>query len=440
MTETWNSRVGFLIASIGAAVGLGNIWRFAYVAGENGGGAFLVVYLAMVAIVAFPLLVAELALGKNGAKDGVTAFAAPSSQPVWRRVGWIGVVGSVLILSYYGVIAGWALRYFAATVSGELWVSPLDFGEDFHSFVANDHEPVWWFLAMMALTAAVVIGGVERGIERANLLLMPLLAVIVLGMAVYALFLPGSFAGVKFLFSADWTAVLEPGVWLAALGQALFSIGVGMAVFVTFGGYMQRGFKVVGSAAVVAIGDTAFAIVAGLAIFPAVFAFGGSPGAGPELAFITLPQVFLLMPMGKLAAAVFFFLLSAAALTSMISLLEVPVAVAIHRGGVRRSRAVPALALMIFAVGIPAALGYGLLADVSLLGRPWLDAVDRLTSNLLLPLAGISVAAFFGWGLERRVAVGLLETSSPRLVRYLRWALRVAPALVAATMFARFYQ
>ncbi|WP_198375957.1 sodium-dependent transporter [Neoroseomonas rubea] len=436
MREQWGSRSGLILAAIGAAVGLGNIWRFAYVAGENGGGAFLLAYLLIVLALGVPLVIAELAIGKRGAADAVTAFQVLAPQSVWRHAGWFGVVGAGLILSYYAVIAGWALRYFAVAATGALWDSAAGgFGDSFRQFIAHPLAPLGWQFVMMLAAMLVVAGGVGRGIERVNLWLMPLLAVIVILLAVFALSLPGSAGGVSFLFAPDWASMAKPKVVLAALGQAFFSIGVGMAVYVTYGSYMRREHSVPISAAAVVAGDTAFAFIAGLAIFPAVFAMGGDPAAGPELAFITLPQIFLAMPGGWLIGPVFFFLLSAAALTSMVSLLEVPVATAMHRFRMHRGRAVAAIGGVILLAGVPSALSFGVLDGTTLMGAPILDATDRLVSNLLLPIAGGAVAIFFGWVVPRQVGVTLAELGEGPLWRTVRWLLRYpAPALILGLM------
>lgn len=436
MRELWRTRTGFILATIGSAVGLGNIWRFAYIAGENGGGVFLLVYLAMVALVGIPLVIAELSIGKRGAADAVSAFESLSPRTLWRHAGWLGVVGAVLIISYYSVIAGWALRYFVAAADGGLWQAAGEgYGGFFAGFIAGTAEPLVWQIVMIAASMVVVAGGVGRGIERANMVLMPLLAVIVIVLAGYALTLPGSGRGVAFLLAPDWQAGLQPRVLLAALGQAFFSIGVGMAIYITYGSYMRQNFPIAGSAATIVGGDTLFAIIAGLAIFPVVFALGADPAAGPQLAFITLPQVFLAMPGGALVGPVFFFLLTAAALTSMVSLLEVPVATAVHRFGFRRRPAVLAIGAAICLLGAPSALSYGALGGITLAGLPILDAIDFGVSNLLMPVTGLAVALFLGWFVLRGTVLDLAEFDNPRLAAawlfLLRW---LVPVMIAIAM------
>jgi len=436
MHEQWTSKAGFLAAAIGAAVGLGNIWRFSYVAGENGGGAFLLIYIAAVILIGLPLLIAELAIGRQGQGDAVTTFATIEPRTPWRYVGWFGVAGALVILSYYAVVAGWALKYFVGAATGDLWrAAGAGYGAYFEHFIANPGEPMAWQAVMVLAAAIIVSGGVKRGIERLNKWLMPLLALIVLGLAVFALTLPGSGAGVRFLLAPDWSALARPPVYVAALGQALFSVGVGMAVYVTYGSYMARQHRIPASAAAIAVGDTVFALVAGLAIFPAVFALGGDPASGPKLAFITLPQIFLRMPGGEFTGPIFFFLLTAAALTSMVALLEVPAAVAVHRLRMRRWTAAAIIGATIFLLGVPSALSYGALSAIAISSRPLLDAVDHAVSSYFLPVGGILIAVFAGWIVGRSKVVALADFHASLLGTAWLWLLRtVVPATIAVIL------
>lgn len=433
MREQWGSRWGFILATIGASVGLGNIWRFSYVAGENGGAVFLFVYLICVALVGLPLVIAELSLGRRAQGDAVAAFEIAADGRRWRHLGWIGIAGAVLILSYYAVIAGWALKYFVGAATGSLWkAAEAGYGTFFRNFIADRGEPIVWQAAMLSLTMFIVAGGVRRGIEAVNRWLMPLLVVIILALAVFALTLPNAGAGLRFLFAPDWSAFARPGVYVAALGQAFFSLGVGMAVFVTYGSYMPRTFSLPSSAVIVAVGDTLFAIVAGLAIFPGVFSFGVDPTAGPELAFITLPQIFLSMPGGSAIGTVFFFLLAAAAFTSMVSLLEVPVSMAVHRSGLKRWSATALCGLLIFVLGLPSAMSFGTLGEVRIGGQQILDAVDAGVSNFLLPFGGILLAVFVGWRMERATALHEADMPTGWPGRLWLWLLRtLVPATIA---------
>jgi NSS family neurotransmitter:Na+ symporter len=432
LREQFTSNLAFIVASIGSAVGLGNIWRFSYVAGENGGAVFLFVYFVLVALIGLPLVIAELTVGRRSAGDAVSAFESEAQGSRWRHVGWIGAVGAFLILSYYAVIAGWALKYLVGALTGALWQQAGNsYGAYFARFIANTGEPIAWQAAMMLAGMLIVLGGVRRGIERANVIIMPLLAVIIVVLAGFALTFPGAGKGVRFLLAPDWSALARPGVYIAALGQAFFSVGVGMAVFVTYGSYMRRDQHIPRSAVAIVAGDTVFALVAGLAIFPTVFAFQGDPAAGPELAFITLPQVFLQMPAGAVAGAIFFFLLVAAALTSIVSLLEVPIAIAIHRLGMRRWTATMAAGSAILVLGIPSALSYGVLKTTKIAGLPVLDAVDHAVSNLVLPLGGLLIALFVGWKLDDRNILQDANLAGTRLGHAWRWLLKyLVPVMI----------
>lgn len=430
--EEWGTSTGFVLATIGSAVGIGNIWRFSYVAGENGGGAFLVVYALSVILVGLPIVIGEMALGRRAAADAVAAFAAGAPRSAWRYAGWVAVIGCVLILSFYAVVAGWALKYFTGAATGVLWqAAGAGYGGYFREFVADPVAPIGWLCAMLVLTVCVVAGGVRAGIEAANRFLMPLLALCVIGLAVYSATLPGSEKGWRFLLSPDWAAVMTGPVLVAAIGQAFFSLGIGMAVFITYSAYLPAGTRIPRAAVTIAAGDTLFAVVAGLAIFPAVFAFGMDPAAGPELAFITLPQIFLIMPYGKIVGMVFFGLLTAAALTSMMSLLEVPVASVLHRSRISRRRAATLIGGAAFVLGIPSALSFGVLSGVQISGDSLFDFINRGVSNYLLPLGGILVCLYTGWFLKRGAVLSAagLSDSPAGVIWY--WLLRlVAPAMI----------
>jgi NSS family neurotransmitter:Na+ symporter len=424
--EQWASRAGFVLATLGCAVGIGNIWRFAYVAGEHGGGAFLVVYLACALAVALPVMLAEFALGARARGDVVAAFSAGRAPHAWRLAGAVAALGAFLILSYYSVIGGWALKYLAGYASGELRGLPRgEAAARFAAFLREPVEPVLWHLGFMAATTAVVAAGVERGIERASRILMPLLAAVVLVLAGFALSLPGATGGLAFLFAPDWAALAQPRLYLAALGQAFFSLGIGMGVMITYASYARAGERLASAALLIVAGDTLFALLAGVAIFPAVFAFGLDPAQGPALAFVTLPQVFALMPGRGWFATAFFFLLSAAALTSAVSLLEVAVALAMRRLGLGRAKAALAAGVAAFAAGVPAALG----------GRV-LEAIDQFTGDLLLPLGGIAVALFAGWFVPRQAALEGAGLRAGTLARAWLLAVRVLAPAAIALMFA----
>jgi len=396
--ERWGSQVGFVLAAVGSAAGLGNIWRFSYVAGENGGAAFVIIYLACVLLLGIPLVIAELAIGRRAHSDAVAAFVASANAPRWGLVGALGVLSACLVLSFYSVVAGWALTYFWGALDGTLWtLVESDYGRFFTEKISAGWHPVFWHLVVMSATSAVVAAGIRGGIEAFNRAAMPTLLVVVLVLAAFALSLERASDGLAFLFAPDWSAFGRPGVYLAAMGQAFFSLSIGMAIFVTYGSYMAECQRIPVAALWCAGGDTLLAVIAGVAIFPAVFSFGLNPGQGPELAFITLPALFSKMPFGQFIGAVFFGLLMTAALTSMVSVLEVPVAYIRRVTRWSRPSATVMTAVVVFFVGVPSALSFGILAGLQHAGTGVLEVVDFVASNLLLPISAFLVALFVGW-------------------------------------------
>lgn len=404
--EQWGTQLGFILATIGSAVGIGNIWRFPYIAGENGGGSFLLIYLVCVVLIGLPLVIAELAIGRTARLDTVSAFPALAPRSPLRHAGWAAAVTGAVILSFYSVIAGWTFRYFYTAVSGGLWeASGAGYASYFSGFSGRVMEPLLWQTGAVFLAGFVVARGIEHGIERLNRFMMPVLAVIMIGLALYGLFRPDGAAGLTYMFALDLAAFSDPGVYVAALGQAFFSIGVGMAIFITYGSYMRADTPVLKSAVYIVIGDSLFAVLAGVAIFPAVFAHGLNPASGPELAFVVLPSVFEELYGGALLAPAFFFLLAAAGLTSMISVLEVPVAVCMDRFGISRAIATRAMVTVVLIVGFIPGLSFSVLKEVNLAGRDLFEVFDLVASSLLLPLSGLLVSLFVGWGLYRRDAL-----------------------------------
>lgn len=434
--DEWSTRAAFVVATIGSAVGLGNIWRFSYVVGENGGGAFLVAYLVAVIALGLPLMLAEFALGRRARADVVTAFSFEMKSRRWALAGWLAVIASLAILSYYAIVAGWAYRYFVIYLIGSpAGAGRVDAATHFTAFLHSSWEPVAWQLLVLATAVVAVIAGVRNGIERLNRWLVPLLAAIVVVLAAYSLTLGASRAGLGFLFTPDWSALARPQVWLAAFGQAFFSLGVGLGALATYGSYAPAPVGLPRTALLVAGADTSFALVAGVAIFPAVFAFGLDPTQGPALAFVTLPQVFAVMPGGAWFGLAFFALLSIAALTSAVALVEVPVAAVIKAKRWSRTRATLAIGTLAFVAGVPSALSDSAFAVL----RPWgvniLEAIDRFSSNLLLPLGGLSVALAVGWAWPRERAVTSGGLASPSLAAAWWYALRfVVPAAIVAVL------
>lgn len=431
----WQSRGGFILATLGAAIGLGNIWRFSYVTGENGGGAFLVVYLGAVLLVGLPVLLGELAVGRDTRREAASAFQALGRNPLWRQAGILGVAASGAILTYYAVISGWALKYFASFVSFTYPRTPDAAAPYFEAFITSAVQPLLWHALVLAAAVAVVTGGIERGIERACKVLMPALAVIVLGLAIHSLTLPNAAAGMRYLFAPDWSVLERPQVYLAALGQAFFSLGLAMGVLVTYGSYLSTNIRLPSAAVAVVFGDSLFAIVASIVIFPAVFSFGMSPAQGPGLAFVVLPEIFTRMTGGAFVGIAFFGLLVMAALTSLMALLEICVAYVSEQWGLTRKRAIALVTGVGFALGVPSSLGFGLWSGVQLAGLPILDAVDVAASNVLLPLSGLAIALFLGWHWPAADALAAVGIRSEWVARLWRVAVRyVAPAMIVIVL------
>jgi len=394
--ERWGSRAGFVLATAGSAVGLGNIWRFPSVAAESGGGAFVAVLLAVILLIGVPGLMAELALGRRARQNAVDAFLAIRPGSAWAWVGGLALLASFLVLSYYAVIAGWVLAYVAKAVAGSLrGLDATALGEVYTALAQHAWHPLAWQALFLALTAAVVMGGVRSGIEQCSRVLMPGLVVLLAVLAVRVLLLEGAGAGVVWFLRPHWEDVGGPTV-LRALGQVFFSFGLGMGVMVTYGSYLDRGEDIHRSAVYVAVADTAVALLAGLVVIPALFAFGLPIEGGAGLLFVTLPAVLNQMPLSASLNLVFFVMLAIAALTSAISLLEALVAFARQRLGLARRTTTLLAAGLVFVAGVPSALAQGP-HGVQVLGRDVLTLVDTATSEVLLPLAGLLTAVFVGW-------------------------------------------
>lgn len=436
----WKSRRGFLLAAMGSAVGLGNIWRFPYVAGENGGGAFILVYLGAVAMLGLPLVIAELAIGRSQRSDPVSAFATLEPRGRFRWVGWIGIAACIGILSYYPVITGWVANYLARTLALALpWNEADAISLDFSAIAAHPGQALLWYGIAIAVATAVVAAGVRNGIEKISKALMPLFLLLALGLAAWGLGNDGAAGALAFIFRPDWRFLALPSTYLAAIGQAFFSLGVAMAVLITYGGYMARDQRLPRAALTIVAGDTAIAMLGGLILFPAVFALGFDPAEGAALAFVVLPQMFAAMPAGIGLGIGFYLLLLIAALTSIIALIEALVAVAVGRWRIARKPAALAVGLAVFMIGLPATLGYGLLSRGDPGTATWLDLADGLTSQILLPLNGIVLALMVGWVWSRARSEEAAELRDAPWRHGWIWSLRIGiPLSILAAMAKAF--
>lgn len=396
--EHWGSRFGFIMAAAGSAVGLGNIWKFPYQTGANGGAAFLILYLAFVALFGLSLVMAELLIGRTTQKNPIGAFRELGGK-AWAPVGAMGIVAGFTILSFYIVVAGWTLAYLLAMISGDLALTdPQALGAQFGEFISDPVEPIAYAGLFMVLTAGVVIGGIGHGIERASRILMPALFVLLLVLVLRSVTLEGAGEGLRFFLAPDWSKVTGD-TFTSAIGQAFFSLSLGMGALLTYGSYLPSDSKIPGSAAIIVLVDSMVAILAGLMILPAVFAFGFDPQEGPGLTFVTLPAVFAEMPGGQFFGILFFALLAVAALTSSISLLETVVCYFVDERGISRHRITCIAALISFALGVPASLSLGIWSDVTVpgTGKGIFDFMDFTASSVLLPLGGLLTALFVGW-------------------------------------------
>ena len=395
--EQWGSRLGFVLAAAGSAIGLGNIWRFPFKVGENGGAAFVIIYLACIALICVPYLFAELALGRNSQKNPVGAIEAIKQNTPWKLVGGLCVLTGVFILSYYGVVAGWAFGY----IFKGFLAPGVESGEFFSGFIADPSRVLPLLGLFMLFTIGVVYGGVEKGIERWAKVLMPVLLVLMFVVIFRSVTLPGAGAGLDFYLNPDFSK-LSATVFIEALGQAFFSLSLGMGAMITYGSYLPKRENLLVSGGYVALFDTAIALMAGLMIFPAVFAMGQTPDEGPALIFVILPQVFESMPLGSFIGAVFFILLSIAALTSTVSLLEVVVSYFVDETSWSRAKSVWIVGAFTFVMGIPSALSQGgsdlFTNQIQLFGQTgFLNIMDFIWGNLSLAMGALLLSIFVAW-------------------------------------------
>lgn len=396
--ENWGSRLGFIMAAAGSAVGLGNIWRFPYMAGENGGSAFIIIYLGFVFIIGLSIMIAEFAVGRKTSLAAVGAYKHYSKS--WTFAGVLGVLSAFFIMGFYPVVGGWALAYVAKSFTGLLSNSAA-IGDSFGAFIGNPIQPVLWMVAFLALNIVIVAKGISGGIEKAGKILMPALFLILIILAARSLTLPGASKGIEFLFKPDFSKV-SGATYLAALGQAFFSLSLGMGCMITYGSYLSKKENLASSALIVTALDTSVALLAGVAIFPALFAFGMEPAGGPGLVFVVVPQVFAQMGgLGVVLSALFFVALVVAALTSSVSLLEVVVSYLIDQKNMSRKNAVLISGAIMTVTGIFASLSLGVMSGSTFLGVGAFDFFDILTDKIFLAIGGLLLAIFVGWVVKK---------------------------------------
>lgn len=458
--EGWSSRSAFILAAIGAAVGLGNLWRFPTLAGESGGGAFVIFYIACVFLLGLPLVLSEIFIGKAGQTDAVGSIRKVAQDSNvsegWGIFGGIGAIAAFLILSFYSVVAGWVLYYVG--VFGMDLIQAIGAGDPFRGALMGESQEMIqgrmgdlfanpglllaMHLAFMGLTLFIVARGVHSGIEKAATILMPMFFVLLVGITIYGAVVGDLTDTLAFLFTPDWSK-LTPTVMNAALGQALFSLSLGVAGLITYGSYIKGSEGLGGTSAMIAVADTGVALLAGMMIFPVVFAVGLDPAAGPTLVFQSLPFAFQSMPAGSLIGFLFFVLILVAAVTSSISLLEVPTAWGIGELGWKRSMSATVFGVGAFVVGIACLLGYNVWSDVRILSF-WplfaetdiLDTIDGFTGKVMLPLGALLTSLFVGWRVDRRMVQKVTGLSGGwfALWRFLiAWLCPIAVTIILVT-------
>ncbi|WP_096436618.1 sodium-dependent transporter [Alteribacter populi] len=392
--DQWTSKLGFILAAAGSAIGLGAIWKLPYVAGTSGGGAFFLIFLLFTIFLGLPLLLTEFTIGRKTQHEAITAYRMLAPGTFWHWIGKLGVATSFILLSFYSVVGGWIVIYLTRAITeGLAGREGTEFEQLFGQTISNPFLAVFAHLIFMVLTILVVRGGVQKGIERFSKIMMPALFILFLIIVIRSVTLPGAMEGVEFFLMPDFSSVTGETI-LFALGQAFFSLSLGVSIMVTYSSYLKSSESLPRSAVSI-VGLTIFiSILAGLAIFPAVFSFGLEPAEGPPLIFIVLPTVFSAIPFGSVFFVAFMALLLFATLTSAFSLLEMVVASVTKNDPTKRNKAAWTIGLLIFVMGIPSALSYGVMGDVLIFGNNFFDALDFLVSNIMLPLGALLIAIF----------------------------------------------
>ena len=403
----FGTKIGVILATAGSAVGLGNIWRFPYMTGQNGGAAFILIYLVFVFLLGIPGMMSEFIIGRHSSANAARAYKMLSRGKPWQIIGYMGVITSMIILGFYAVVAGWCLQYLFASVTGQLMGDSQYVMDYFKEFSTNPIKPVFWTIAFIVLTHFVVVHGVRNGIEKASNLLMPTLLVLMIVIVIASCMLPGATKGIEFLFKPDFTKI-NRNMLLESMGQAFFSLSLGTACLCTYASYFSRQTNLMRSACQIALLDTLIAILAGLMIFPSAFSVGVNPDSGPSLIFITLPNVFHqafagIAGLGFVIAILFYGLLALAALTSTISMHEIGTAFFYEELHISRNRGAWIETVVCCVIGIFCSLSMGAVDGLSLMGMPFLDFCDHLTAQFLLPLGSFLTCIFVGWFVPQQI-------------------------------------
>jgi NSS family neurotransmitter:Na+ symporter len=442
----WSSRLMFVLAAAGSAVGLGNIWRFPYVAGENGGGAFVLVYLGCIFLIGVPIMTAEILLGRAGRQSPINAMrdlvSHSNASPLWQVIGWMGALAGFMILSFYAVIAGWAMSYLFQMGSGAF--TGADAGQAaaaFNELTGDVVSVVGWHTVFMLMTIGIAARGVGAGLEATVKILMPALFFLLIVLVIYSAVTSGRFVdGLSFLFSFNIEKLTWDGV-LMAMGQAFFTLSLGMGAIMAYGAYIPKDVSIISTATTIALLDTSVALMSGLVIFPLVFANGLESSAGPGLMFVTLPLAFGQMTGGAFFGAIFFLLVTFAAITSSISLLEPAIAWLIERLKTTRVKAALIVGGVAWFIGLGSAFSFNIWSDVYFFNEmTFFDLMDYVSNNILLPLGGVFIALFAGWAIDQEITRDQLSTSSPLVYNAWRFLTRfIAPAAVFSVFLLAFF-
>ncbi|TYR80781.1 sodium-dependent transporter [Priestia megaterium] len=411
----WSSRLGFILASAGAAIGLGAIWKFPYVTGTSGGGAFFLLFILFTLFIGLPLLLAEFVIGRHTGKEAISAYKALAPNSAWVWIGRLGVVSCLILLSFYSVVGGWVILYTIMSISGML--GGKEYGALFNAVISQPVVVLGAQALFLLINVFVISKGVQKGIERANKYMMPLLFVCFLIIVVRSLTLDGAAEGIAFFLKPNFSDITGSSV-LYALGQSFFSLCVGLSCMVTYSSYLGKEVSLTKSASTIAVLNLFVSLLAGLAIFPAVFSFGLEPTEGPGLLFVVLPQVFEQMRFGTLFMSLFLLLFLFATLTSAFSLLEIIVAALTKEDQTKRARYASMSGIVVFLVGIPSALSFGVLSDVSLYGRNIFEVADFFVSNLMLPIGSLAIAIFLTYKMKKQAVYEEFITGSTKAEKW----------------------
>ncbi|GGG24733.1 transporter [Lysinibacillus alkalisoli] len=428
--DQFASKIGFILAAAGSAIGLGAIWKFPYMAGNNGGSVFILLFILCIFFISLPVLIAEFMIGRRGQKDAITSFKEQAPGKPWYLIGYMGMIMAALILSFYSVVGGWILSYLGRALLFMLSAETTAYGDLFNAIIQNPFEAVLTQGLFILMTILIVQAGIKGGIERASKIMMPALFLFFIVLVVRSLTLDGAIEGLRFMFVPNWD-YLNGKTILLALGQAFFTLSVGVSVMLTYASYLGKNENIGGAAINVAVMNIIISLLAGLVIFPAVFALGFSPDQGPGLAFVIIPAVFEQLPMGGFFLILFFILLLFATVTSSISMLEIVVSIAIGDRKASRIRTAWIGGFIIFLIGIPSALSFGVWSHITILGKSIFDAVDFLTNSIGMPIGAFFIALFAGYYYSTHISKQELSTSPPLYYLWLALIRFVSPVAIA---------